>query len=120
MFMYGKILEVNIDDKTMGVLRTIADPDNMKGYKYIKEEGDKVELVELAADNFAIVDRWVEMDKTPKSYMFDMEGALLMRNGVYVTLSELNSGDFVGIRYAAKDEDKATLRCAVARASHLE
>jgi len=120
MFMYGKILEVNLEDNTMSVLRTTADPVEMKGYRYIKEGGDMVELVELAADNFPTVDRWVEKDKAPNPYLFDMEGALLMRNGVYVTLGELNAGDFVGIRYAAEDEDKARLRCAVARASRIE
>ena len=49
-----------------------------------------------------------------------MEGTLLIRNGEYVSLSELKAGDFVSIKYAAEDEDKDKLRCAVARASRTD
>jgi len=118
-YLYGKIINVNVKENTLKVLRDKAAPNQMKGYKYIKEGGDKVELVELAKDNFATVEKWVKKDKAPKPYLFDMEGALLIRNGVYVELSDLKAGDFVSIKYAAEDEDKVKLRCAVARASRI-
>ena len=118
-YLYGKIINVNVKENTLKVLRDKAAPNQMKGYKYIKEGGDKVELVELAKDNFATVEKWVKKDKAPKPYLFDMEGALLIRNGVYVELSDLKAGDFVSIKYAAEDEDKVKPRCAVARASRI-
>ncbi len=117
MYLYGKILEVNVDRNILKVMRDKADINQMKGYSYIKEGGDKVELVEMAVNNYATVEKWVEKDKSPKPYLFDMEGALLMLNGNYVELSELKTGDFISIRYAAEDEDKEKLRCAVARAT---
>ena len=119
MYLYGKILEVNVRDKTLKVNRTIVAPNDMKGFRYIKEDSDKVELIKLAKSNFATVEKWVEKDKAPTPYLFDMEGALLIRNGEYVTLSELNTGDFVSMKYAAEDEDKEKMRCAVVRATRV-
>ncbi len=49
-----------------------------------------------------------------------MTDTLLIRNGEYVSLSELKTGDFVSIRYASEDEDKVKLRGAVGRASRNE
>ena len=111
---------MNVNDNTLTVLRDKADSHQMTGYKYIKEGGDKVELVELAKDNFDTVEKWVEKDKSPKPYLFDLEGALLILNGEYVELSELKEGYYVSIKYAAEDEDKVKLRCAVARASRID
>ena len=116
-YLYGKIIDINKRKNTIKVLRDKAVPEQMKGYKYIKEGGDKVELVGSAKINFATVEKWVEKDKSSKPYLFDMEGTLLLRNGEYVLLSEIKAGDFVSIKYAAEDEDKKKLRCAVVRAT---
>lgn len=120
MYLYGKIMKVNIEENTLSVMRTTADPGEMKGYSYIKEGGDQVELAELAENNFSTVEKWVGKDKTPAPYLFDMEGALLILNGDYVSLTELKAGDFVSVKYAAEDEDKRELRCAVVRATRLD
>jgi len=120
MYMYGKILEVNVGENTLSVMRTISDPGEMKGYRYIKEGGDQVDLVKLAKINFATVEKWVEKDNEPAPYLFDMEGALLIRNGDYVSLSDLKAGDFVSVKYAAEDEDKSEPPCSVVRATRLD
>ena len=44
-YLYGKILNVNVSENTLSVMRATVDPDEMKGYSYIKEGGDQVELV---------------------------------------------------------------------------
>ncbi len=118
-YLFGRMTNVNLKQNTITVQRDKMDVNEMKGYKYIKEGGDEVELVAFAKDNFALAEKWVEKDKSPKPYLFDMEGTLLIRNGEYVSLSELKAGDFVSIKYAAEDEDKVKLRCAVARASRI-
>lgn len=119
-YLFGKIKVVNIEENTITVQRDKMDINEMKGYKYIIEGGDNVELLANAKDNFELAEKWVEKDQSPIPYLFDMEGALLIRNGEYVSLSELKAGDFVSIKYAAEDEDKDKLRCAVARASRID
>ncbi len=119
-YLFGVIKGVNIEENTITVLRDKVDINEMKGYKYIIEGGEKVELVADAKDNFELAQKWLEKDKDPTPYLFDMEGTLLIRNGEYVFLSEMREGDFVSIKYAAEDEDKAKMRCAVVRASQVE
>ena len=74
----------------------------------------------MAKDNFATVEKWVEKDNASAPYLFDMEGALLVLNGDYISLTDLNAGDFVSVKYAGEDEDKPELRCAVVRATRLD
>lgn len=127
IFLCGRIIEVNPDERTCIVERPRPDVARMKGYPFNRGlqsgasvaktgQAERIELYGLARANQQAVERWIADGSRRYTFGLD-DDTLVTLNGRSADMAELCPGDVVGVRYDPGEEDSERLCAAYFRAS---
>jgi hypothetical protein len=140
MWMSGKIMGVNLKNRTVTVLRIPASAKAMRGYRLWKDMGGGPEPTKLllnfghigagndgdpllAINRLNIVDKWIRnTDEKSRTYTFKIDDAAqLILDGEYDhMLHEVKVGDCVGIRYHDNQENNKVIYPDYFRVSNID
>lgn len=118
IWFYGEIIEIDIGHRMVTVKMPGSATNEMKGYSFWKEAGERASLIDRTKMTVPIVNKWVEGTGAERTYRFVIDDAVdIYYNGEPANIEKFELGDKAVIEFFGVQDGQSELYPDVFRVS---